>query len=56
MVVVGPTLKEFATPDLQHHPLYIVNPNLEVIFELKSRLIHSLPIFRGLDGEDLKNT
>ncbi|XP_031131881.1 uncharacterized protein LOC116033267 [Ipomoea triloba] len=46
------TLRELATPDLNQQPLCITVPNLEVDFALKSGLIHLLPIFRGLAGED----
>ncbi|XP_031131791.1 uncharacterized protein LOC116033171 [Ipomoea triloba] len=46
------TLRELATPDLNQQPLCITVPNLEVDFALKSGLIHLLPIFRGLVGED----
>ncbi|XP_019153451.1 PREDICTED: uncharacterized protein LOC109149915 [Ipomoea nil] len=46
------TLRELAAPDLNQQPLCITIPNLEVDFALKSGLIHLLPIFRGLAGED----
>ncbi|XP_031112037.1 uncharacterized protein LOC116016008 [Ipomoea triloba] len=46
------TLRELGTPDLNQQPLCITVPNLEVDFALKSGLIHLLPIFRGLAGED----
>ena len=46
------TLRELAAPDLNQQPLCIEFPNLEVPFELKSGLIHLLPTFRGLAGED----
>ncbi|KAL2232425.1 UNVERIFIED_CONTAM: hypothetical protein Sindi_1422500 [Sesamum indicum] len=36
--------------DLNQQPLCIEYPNLDVDFELKSGLIHLLPIFRGLAG------
>lgn len=52
MVVFDPTLMELAAFNLEKQPLSIVNPNLEVCFELKSRLIHLLYIFRGFEGED----
>ena len=46
------SLKELAAPDLNHQPLCIDYPNLDTSFELRSGLIHLLPIFRGLAGED----
>ncbi|XP_062100551.1 uncharacterized protein LOC133806469 [Humulus lupulus] len=46
------TLKELATPDLDQQPLCIQYPPLDVNFELKSGLIHLLPSFHGLPGED----
>ena len=48
------TLKELATPALNQQPLCITFPNLDVntSFELKSGLIHLLPSFHGLSGED----
>ena len=48
------TLKELAAPDLNQQPLCITFPNLEATttFELKSGLIHLLPTFHGLAGED----
>lgn len=46
------TLKELAAPDLNQQPLCILYPDLEVDFELKSGLIHLLPKFRGLAGDD----
>ncbi|XP_019150696.1 PREDICTED: uncharacterized protein LOC109147552 [Ipomoea nil] len=46
------TLRELAAPNLNLQPLCITIPNLEVDFALKSGLIHLLPIFRGLAGED----
>jgi len=46
------TLKELATPDGDVQPLCITYPALEVNFELKSGLIHFLPRFYGLAGED----
>ena len=47
-------LKELAAPDLNQQPLCITFPNLEATttFELKSGLIHLLPTFHGLAGED----
>jgi hypothetical protein len=48
------TLKELAAPDLNQQPLCITFPTLEATttFELKSGLIHLLPTFHGLTGED----
>ena len=46
------TLKELAAPDLDQQPLCIEYPNLDVAFELKSGMIHLLPTFHGLAGED----
>nr|XP_023900927.1 uncharacterized protein LOC112012777 [Quercus suber] len=54
-VMVGnQTSKELATPDLNQQPLCITFPTLDATttFELKSGLIHLLPIFHGLAGED----
>ena len=48
------TLKELAAPDLNQQPLCITFPTLDATttFELKSGLIHLLPTFHGLVGED----
>ena len=48
------TLKELAAPDLNQPPLCITFPALDAVttFELKSGLIHLLPTFHGLAGED----
>ena len=46
------TLRELSAPDLNQQPLCIQYPNLNVAFELKSGLIHLLPSFYGLSGED----
>ena len=48
------TLKELAGPDLNQQPLCITFPTLDATttFELKSGLIHLLPTFHGLAGED----
>ncbi|KAF5476524.1 hypothetical protein F2P56_003271 [Juglans regia] len=48
------TLKELAAPDLNQQPLCIAFPILDATttFELKSGLIHLLPTFHGLAGED----
>ena len=45
-------LKELASPDINYQPLCIQYPNLDADFELKSGLIHLLPKFHGLAGED----
>ncbi|RDX91072.1 hypothetical protein CR513_27001, partial [Mucuna pruriens] len=48
------TLKEMATPDVVYQPWCIQYPQLEPAqsYELKSGLIHLLPKFHGLAGED----
>ncbi|RDX69800.1 hypothetical protein CR513_51034, partial [Mucuna pruriens] len=48
------TLKELATPDVVYQPWCIQYPQLEPAqtYELKSGLIHLLPIFHGLARED----
>ena len=48
------TLKEFAALDLNQQPLCITFPTLDATttFELKSGLIHLLPTFHGLAGEN----
>ncbi|RDX82623.1 hypothetical protein CR513_36557, partial [Mucuna pruriens] len=48
------TLKKLATPDVVHQPWCIQYPQLEPAqtYELKSGLIHLLPKFHGLAGED----
>ncbi|XP_073138488.1 uncharacterized protein [Henckelia pumila] len=48
------SLRHFGTPDLNQQPLCIIFPTLEAnaTFELKSWLIHLLPSFHGLAGED----
>ncbi|XP_031099801.1 uncharacterized protein LOC116003999 [Ipomoea triloba] len=48
------TLKELGAPNLDQQPLCITFPALDanVQFELKSGLIHLLPSFHGLTGED----
>ncbi|XP_061354844.1 uncharacterized protein LOC133299409 [Gastrolobium bilobum] len=47
------TLKQLAAPDANNEqPLCICYANPDVPFELKSRLIHLLPKFHGLVGED----
>ncbi|KAL2327422.1 hypothetical protein Fmac_020849 [Flemingia macrophylla] len=47
-------LKELATPDVNYQPLYVQFPETEgdVRYEFKSDLIHLLPKFLGLAGED----
>ncbi|XP_073153778.1 uncharacterized protein [Henckelia pumila] len=48
------SLRQLGTPDLNQQPLCITFPTLEAnaTFELKSELIHLLPAFHGLAGED----
>ncbi|RDX66591.1 hypothetical protein CR513_54632, partial [Mucuna pruriens] len=48
------TLKELATPDVVYQPWCIQYPQLEQAqtYELKYGLIHLLPKFHGLAGED----
>ncbi|XP_051120407.1 uncharacterized protein LOC127244113 [Andrographis paniculata] len=48
------TLRELAAPDLAQQPLCINFPTLNntIAFELKSGLIHLLPSFHGLAGEE----
>ena len=48
------TLKELTTPNLNQQPLCITFPELAegATFELKSGLIHLLPTFHGMKGED----
>ncbi|KAL0438931.1 UNVERIFIED_CONTAM: hypothetical protein Slati_2376100 [Sesamum latifolium] len=46
------TIKEMTSLDLNQQPLCIEYPTFDVDFELKSGLIHLLPTFRGLGGED----
>ncbi|RDY05764.1 hypothetical protein CR513_10361, partial [Mucuna pruriens] len=48
------TLKELATPDVVYQPWCIQCPPLEPTqsYGLKSTLIHLLPKFHGLAGED----
>ena len=41
-----------AAPDLELQPLCIQYPQREDAFELKSGMIHLLPSFHGLSGED----
>ncbi|KAF5804656.1 putative retrotransposon gag domain, aspartic peptidase domain superfamily [Helianthus annuus] len=45
------TLRQWATRDVPQQPLCINYPTVEN-FELKSGLIHLLPLFRGLENED----
>lgn len=52
MTIQNQTLKELATPNLDHQPLY---PQLKVGFELKSRIIHLLQIFHGNLDKHLKD-
>jgi len=46
------TLKELAAPDVNYQTLCIQYPKVEVPFVLKTGLIHLLPRFHGLAGED----
>ena len=48
------TLKELAALDLNQQPLCITFPTLDATttFELKSGLLHLLPTFHGIEGED----
>ncbi|XP_027062680.1 uncharacterized protein [Coffea arabica] len=48
------TLRELAAPELPQQPLCITFPTLaeNASFELKSELIHLLPTFHGLSGEE----
>ncbi|KAL0454337.1 UNVERIFIED_CONTAM: hypothetical protein Slati_0772900 [Sesamum latifolium] len=46
------TINEMTSLDLNQQPLCIEYPTLDVDFELKSGLIHLLPTFRGLAGDD----
>nr|XP_027083718.1 uncharacterized protein LOC113706020 [Coffea arabica] len=48
------TLRELAAPDLNQQPICITFPTLNdnTPFELKSGLIHLLPSFHGLPGEE----
>ena len=46
------TLKELAAPDVNYQTLCIQYPDTEVPFVLKTGLIHLLPRFHGLAGED----
>ena len=45
------TLREWATQEVNQYPLCITFLEAQN-FELKSRLIHLLPTFRGLENED----
>ncbi|XP_073056909.1 uncharacterized protein [Primulina eburnea] len=46
------TLRELANPNVIQQPLSIQFPTTDATFELNSGLIHLLPTFRGLVGED----
>ncbi|XP_052176648.1 uncharacterized protein LOC127790952 [Diospyros lotus] len=48
----GRTIRELAAPDVHYQSLCIQYPQLDATFELKSGLIHLLPKFHGLAGED----
>ena len=54
VMAANKTLKELAALDLNQQPLCITFSSLDATttFELKSRLIHLLPTFHGLAGED----
>lgn len=47
------TLRDFAVLNIDWQPLCITYPKTTSNFELKSGLIHLLPIFYALAGEDL---
>ena len=46
------TLRELATPNVNQQPLCITYTDTEEAFELKFGLIHLLPTFCGIAGED----
>ncbi|KAL0356182.1 UNVERIFIED_CONTAM: hypothetical protein Sradi_4065100 [Sesamum radiatum] len=46
------TINEMTSLDLNQQPLCIEYPTLDVDFELKTGLIHLLPTFHGVAGED----
>ncbi|VFQ91350.1 unnamed protein product [Cuscuta campestris] len=46
------TIRNLATPNLDHQPLCIQYPTLNAPLELRSGLIQLLPKFHGLSGED----
>jgi hypothetical protein len=46
------TLRELTSPNVNQQPLCIEFPNIDVGFELKFDLIHLVPTFRGIVGED----
>ncbi|CAJ2633227.1 uncharacterized protein LOC123890943 [Trifolium pratense] len=46
------TLRQLAAPDVNYNGLCIQYTNVDIPFELKSGLIHLLPKFHGLAGED----
>ncbi|KAL0394795.1 UNVERIFIED_CONTAM: hypothetical protein Slati_4445700 [Sesamum latifolium] len=46
------TINEMTSLDLNQQPICIEYPTLDVDFKLKSGLIHLLPTFHGLAGED----
>ncbi|KAL0310309.1 UNVERIFIED_CONTAM: hypothetical protein Scaly_2940600 [Sesamum calycinum] len=51
-IVPERTINDMTSLDLNQQPLCIEYPDLEVNFELKSGLVHLLPTFHGLAGED----
>ena len=52
MVAEQRTLRQLAAPDVNYNGLCIEYPDADAPFELKSGLIHLLPKFNGLAGED----
>jgi hypothetical protein len=46
------TLRELAAPNMNYNGLCIEYADVTIPFELKSDLIHLLPRFSGLAGED----
>jgi hypothetical protein len=46
------TLRQLAAPDVNYNGLCIEYPEADTPFELKSGLIHLLPKFNGLAGEN----
>lgn len=46
------TLRELVAPDVNYNALCIEYPEVVASFKLKSSLIHLLPRFSGLAGED----
>ena len=50
------TLKELVALDVTYQPLCIEYPEVDGTFKLKSRLIHLLPTFHGLQVRTLEST